>query len=217
MMDQHETTTRAPETRGSLIRWARFYDVVTGVLTLGREGAYRRLTIEAAAIAPGERVLDVGCGTGTLSLLAKQAAGDSGSVVGIDGSPEMIAVAREKAAKANAQVEFKVALIEQIPFGDQEFDVVLSSFMLHHLPDDVKLAGFAEIRRVLKPDGRLVAVDLSGASAGLPGLFFRLIGHHLPADYGRQLSTLMEQSGLRADAVPSDRRELVILRAAPAS
>jgi demethylmenaquinone methyltransferase/2-methoxy-6-polyprenyl-1,4-benzoquinol methylase/phosphoethanolamine N-methyltransferase len=186
-------TGEGPETAGKAIHWARWYDLATWALTLGREPAIRRRTVELAAIQEGESVLDVGCGTGRLTLAAKRRAG-AGQVSGIDASPEMIEVARQKAAKAGVDVDFQVALIERLPFPDDSFDVVLSSLMLHHLPDDLKRDGFKEIRRVLKPGGRLFAVDLAG-SKGLVGAFMRLIGHRFEEGYIERLKEMSAEAG----------------------
>lgn len=151
--------TRAPETTGQLIRWARYYDTVTRAMLLGNERAIRNMIVEIAGVESGDKVLDVGCGTGSLTLAAWRRAGMNGQVHGIDASPEMIEIARGKATKAGAPVDFQIGLVEQVPFPDGYFDVVLSSLMLHHLPDDLKRSAFAEIRRVLKPGGYLYAVD----------------------------------------------------------
>jgi demethylmenaquinone methyltransferase/2-methoxy-6-polyprenyl-1,4-benzoquinol methylase/phosphoethanolamine N-methyltransferase len=195
----------APPTAGKTIRWARWYDLATWLMTFGREPAIRRRTIELAGIREGESVLDVGCGTGTLTLAAKRRAG-SGEVRGIDASPEMIEVARGKATKAGADVGFQVGLIEQLPFPDGTFDVALSSLMLHHLPDGLKRKGFAELGRVLKPGGRLFAVDLSG-SKGLGGMIMRLIGHKLEEDYMERLKAMALEAGFReAETGPVDGR-----------
>ena len=150
----------APETRGIRIRWPRIYDALNRVHFLGREELYRRRTVELAVIQPGECVLDVGCGTGNLTLAAKGRVGSQGAVHGIDAAPEMIAEAQRKAAARGIEVDFRVGLIEKLEFADGQFDVVLSSLMLHHLPKDLKLQGLAEIARVLKPRGRFLAVDV---------------------------------------------------------
>ncbi len=165
--DQHSHADSAPLTTGNVIHWANRYDLVVEIMGLGQAGRLRRKTIEFAQIAPGERVLDVGCGTGALTLLAKQHAGSTGQVCGLDAAPEMIEVARRKAARQRAEVDFRVGVIEQLPYPDGSFDVVLSSLMMHHLPADLKPTALAEIRRVLrrpdavsgKPNGRLVIVD----------------------------------------------------------
>ncbi len=187
----------APETKGHVIRWARFYDLVTMLISLGRAPAIRRMTVKMAKVAPGEVVLDVGCGTGTLTIAAKARAGPTGQVHGIDASPEMIEVAREKAGKKGADVDFRVGLIENIPFPDGQFDVVLSSLMLHHLPDDVKRQGFQEIRRILKPDGRFLAIDL-GASAGVLGHLVQVLGLHRGEGAFEEVPGMLTAAGFAA-------------------
>lgn len=150
----------APETKGILIRWPRWYDRLNWLHFLGRELECREKTVDLAGVEPGHAVLDVGCGTGVLTLVAKERAGSEGEVFGIDGAPEMIEEARRKAAEEGVEVDFQVGLIEDIPFPDDTFDVVVSSLMLHHLPKDLKRRGVAEIARVLKPGGRFAAVDV---------------------------------------------------------
>jgi len=86
-------------------------------------------------------------------------AGPAGETCGIDPAPEMVELARRKAAQAGVTVRFEVGVIEALPYPPDHFDVVLSSLMLHHLPDELKRRGLAEIHRVLKPAGRLLAVD----------------------------------------------------------
>jgi ubiquinone/menaquinone biosynthesis C-methylase UbiE len=155
----HSHGDAAPVTRGRLIRWARYYDPCVSLLMFGRRNRLRRMTVALAHIQPGATVLEVGCGTGDVALAAKALAGPGGAVTGIDAASEMIAVAQAKAARQGIVVDFQVGLIEALAFPDATFDVVLSSLMMHHLPDDLKRQGLAEIARVLKPGGRLLIVD----------------------------------------------------------
>lgn len=189
------THEAAPDTRGSTIRWAKYYDHFVRLLTLGREDALRTETIRLAAIQPGATVLDVGCGTGTLTLRAKAAAGIQGKVYGIDPAPEMIEVARQKAARQKLDVQYQVGVIEALTFPDASFDVVLSSMMMHHLPDDLKRTGLAEIYRVLKPGGRLVIVDIQETTNRVQ--HFSLTGLiHSRAQTGIQsITTLLTSQG----------------------
>ncbi|HLO18132.1 MAG TPA: class I SAM-dependent methyltransferase, partial [Anaerolineales bacterium] len=110
-------------------------------------------------IQPGEMVLDVGCGTGTLALEVARRVGARGRVIGIDPGENQIARARSKAKRRNFPAEFQAGVIEHLDFPDQTFDVVLSTIMMHHLSDTLKRQGLAEIARVLKPGGRLVIAD----------------------------------------------------------
>jgi ubiquinone/menaquinone biosynthesis C-methylase UbiE len=187
-MTQH-THEAAPETRGKTIRWwAPFYDAVGWLMSFGHVNELRKGTLQIAALKPGESVLDVGCGTGTLTRKAAAEVGPDAKVVGIDASPEMIETARKKAAKSAPGIDFQVAPIEKLPFADAEFDVVLSSLMLHHLPDDLKEQGLAEVRRVLKPTGRLIAVDI----LGFPGPFGPLLGHKKDPEYPEKLQAAVK-------------------------
>jgi ubiquinone/menaquinone biosynthesis C-methylase UbiE len=158
--EPHSHPETMPQTTGLVLNWGRRYDWVVQIMALGQAGRLRRKTVEFAQIAPGEHILDVGCGTGDLTLRAAERAGSTGQVCGIDPGPEMIETARRKAARAQVNVDFRVGVIEQLPYPDASFDVVLSSLMMHHLPADLKPIGLAEIRRVLKPTGRLIIVDM---------------------------------------------------------
>ncbi len=185
----------APVTKGHVMRSsARFYDLMVWLLTLGREQPFRERLLELARLQPGESVLDVGCGTGTLAIAARRRVGPRGSVQGIDASPEMIARATRKANKAGADVTFRTAVVEALPFPDHHLDVVLSTLMLHHLPRPTREQSAREIRRVLKAGGRVLAVDF-----GMPGRHRKgIISHlhrrgHLAPD---KVIELMSASGL---------------------
>jgi len=125
----------------------------------GKFRELRQRTATLARIEVGEQVLDVGCGTGTLAIEVQSRVGRAGRVFGIDPGTQQIARARAKAARRNLPIEFQIGVIEQLPFPDQAFDVVLSTLMMHHLPTSLKRQGLAEIARVLKPGGRLVIAD----------------------------------------------------------
>ena len=137
----------------------------------GRE--LRQRTATLAQLQPGDQVLDVGCGTGTLALEVQRRVGSAGRVVGIDPGTEQIARARAKAARRDVPIAFQIGVIEQLAFPDQTFDVVLSTLMMHHLPASLKAQGLAEIARVLKPGGRLIIADFTRKQerAGLAARF----------------------------------------------
>lgn len=161
-MESPHHPRKSYETRGLVWDWAGRYDLLMGLATFGRERAFRRRIVDLAQLHPAEAVLDVGCGTGTLAIVACERLGAAGHVAGIDPSGQMIARARRKAERAGRPVDFQVGVIEHLAFPDQSFDVVLSTFMMHHLPDDLKRRGLVEVARVLKPEGRLLILDLKG-------------------------------------------------------
>jgi demethylmenaquinone methyltransferase/2-methoxy-6-polyprenyl-1,4-benzoquinol methylase/phosphoethanolamine N-methyltransferase len=210
--DQKQTA--APETAGRTIRWwAGWYDTASWLMSFGQAGAIKRRTIEIATPANGEKVLDVGCGTGALTFEARAAA-PAVRIHGIDASPEMIEVARKKARGKKTDIDFQVAVIERLPFGDGEFDLVLSGFMLHHLPEDVKRSGMAEVARVLKPGGRFVAVDFGGSGGGFIGHIVTLFGHGHPHAGMEQLLGMIKDAGFaEAELVETKFKSLALIRA----
>src|SRR6266508_2853016 len=167
MMAHHSHSFEQPaQTEGRLIRWAPYYDLAVNLTTLGHARLLRKLTVDNALIKPSDSVLDVGCGTGEVTLLAKTRA-KNGKVYGIDPAPEMITVARKKAARKGLDIDFRVGVIEALPFPDGSIEVVTSSLMMHHLPEDLKVRGIAEIYRVLKPGGRLLIADFMRPTGSL--------------------------------------------------
>ena len=209
----HHKTVDAPHTAGRVLHGARWYDLVTRVISFGRDKAIREKLIELAAPAPGEKVLDVGCGTGTLALALKPRVG-TGAVHGIDASPEMIDVAKEKAAKAGSEIDFQVALIEALPFPAATFDLVTSSLMLHHLPDDLKRTGLAEIRRVLKPGGRFMAMDFAAHSHSPLGHLFSIFGHSRGASMVDTLMPMLKDAGFSdVEGIPTRHKNVAFIRA----
>jgi demethylmenaquinone methyltransferase/2-methoxy-6-polyprenyl-1,4-benzoquinol methylase/phosphoethanolamine N-methyltransferase len=184
----------APATEGKLIRWARFYDPLVWLITLGQPRRLRALPLDLAALRPGERVREIGCGTGAVTLPAARRVGPDGLAVGIDPAPEMIAEARRKARRARSRAQFRLEPAEALSFPAGSFDVVLSSLMMHHLPGDLKPRALAEVRRVLRPGGRVVIVDMLPGAAPMRywhtgGLMAMMHRRHAP-------TSLPEAAGL---------------------
>jgi ubiquinone/menaquinone biosynthesis C-methylase UbiE len=185
----HESALR---TKGLVIRWAARYDLLAWLLTRGRERALRERIISLASLEPGSSVLDIGCGTGTLAIAAARHVGARGKVYGIDASPPMIARATWKAKRAGANVVFQSAAAERLPFRDHRFDVVLSTVMLHHLPRTTREQCLREVARVLKPGGRVLAVDFGRRQHA--GILAHLHRHgHVDI---REILELVEKAGL---------------------
>ena len=163
-----------------------------------------RVIADMARVAPGQRVLDVACGTGVLACAAAERVGPNGAVTGLDPNDEMLAVARGKSAR----IEWKNGPAESLPFADASFDRVASQFGLMFFED--KAAGLREMMRVLAPGGRLAvavcdALDHSPGYAVLAELLQRLFGapvadaFRAPFALGerKQLRSLCEQAGIR--------------------
>lgn len=166
-----------PGATGLVLHAAARYDLLVWLLTLGRERAFREKILRPARLEPGESVLDVGCGTGTLAIAAKRQVGPTGTVHGIDASPEMIARAKKKARKVGVEVAFKNGAAQALPFPDAQFDVVLTTLMLHHLPRKARHQCAGEMRRVLKPGGRVLAVDFAGSAPARKGFLAHVHRH----------------------------------------
>ena len=176
---------------GLVLHRAGRYDLTVWLMTLGHERAFRERILELADLKPGEHVLDVGCGSGTLAIAASKKVGPTGRVCGIDASPEMIARASNKARRARLEVAFEEAPAQSLPFAEASFDATLSTIMLHHLPRKGREQTIGEMRRVLKPGGRALIVEFS-ASKGLLGRFHR--HGHLDPD---AILSMVEAAGLR--------------------
>lgn len=138
----------------------RAYDWLARTITLGGERRFRRRTVDLAELKSGDVVLDVGCGTGTLLMEAAKRIGPAGVLHGVDRSPEMLAHARSKAVAHHIRAEFREASSDRLPFADGSFDVVFCTLMLHHLPASMQVATVTEMRRVLRPGGRIIIVDM---------------------------------------------------------
>jgi ubiquinone/menaquinone biosynthesis C-methylase UbiE len=171
------------------------YDNYMKKITLGREGALRKMTVNLAQVKPGDCVLEVGCATGSLSLAAKHQAGPTGSVFGIDIIPGMIEVSREKAVQANLDITFQLGNIEDIPFPNEKFDVVMCSFMIFHMSEKVRNKGIEEIYRVLKPQGKLLVLDLALPTKPVSRWILKLFLGFMLKHELKELQPVMESSG----------------------
>jgi SAM-dependent methyltransferase len=134
------------------------YDPLTWVLRM--RTAHRRLA-DQAGLRPGDRVLEIGCGTGNLALLVKRRHPET-TVVGLDPDPRALARAGRKARRTRRSVHLERGFAGALPYPDASFDRVLSAFMLHHLEPADRQAALREARRVLAPSGSLHVVDFGG-------------------------------------------------------
>lgn len=188
-----------PETEGITIRWASFYDSFVWLLLrlLGERITLEAATLEQVQLSRGDKVLDVGCGTGSLALAAPAQVGPEGEVHGIDASPEMVDMARRKVSRAGENATFRVGVAEDLPFPDCQFDIVLSSLMVHHLPGaDSKRKVFAEVHRVLKPGGQLLVVDFEPPTKTRARLVTSLLlGHTMAHNDVQELPPMLEAAG----------------------
>jgi len=183
------------------LRWhalTPLFDPAVRVTT--RERTFKRRLLDLAAVQPGEAVLDLGCGTGTLAIAQKRRRTDA-RVVGLDADPGVLARARAKAAADSQEVELVEALSTAVPFADASFDVVVSSLFFHHLEPAVKRATLAEVARVLKPAGRLHVADWGKPSDPFMRALFTTVrafdGFGVTAENARgALPDLFENAGL---------------------
>ncbi len=195
-IDNQHPAGSGPETRGAVLHTGARYDHMSGLLGTGVNGRNSRMVVEMAQIKPGDQVLDLGCGTGSLTLTAKGYTGPTGAVYGIDASPEMIEAAQNKARQSGNEVIFEIGLIEKIPYPEATFDVVINRLVMHHLPDDLKRQGLAEILRVLKPGGRLFIADFNPpANPVLAQIILSLVGHRMMKSNVQALPPMLKEAG----------------------
>jgi ubiquinone/menaquinone biosynthesis C-methylase UbiE len=161
-----------------------------------RERKLRDRFLDLAEIEPTQRVLDIGCGTGSLLLLLKQRCA-SVEAIGIDGDAKALAVAHAKANKHGVAIDFEEALATRLPFADAHFDRVLSSLMLHHLSHDEKLAALREAHRVLAPGASFHIVDFGAPRTLVARIATRLIHHddRMDENLDERIPALLREAG----------------------
>jgi len=174
------------------------YDVVSRLF--GSEAAHRQL-LDQADVAPGHHVLDIGCGTGNLTLLIKHAHPQT-EVVGLDPDPKALVRARRKAEEQGAAVQLDRGFADELPYADASFDRVFSAFMLHHLALDVKEKTLREVRRVLRSGGRFYALDFEGHGSGIIAHLF----HRAHLEDQHRMPALIRDAGFAdvAELTPRD-------------
>ncbi|MGH2703987.1 MAG: class I SAM-dependent methyltransferase [Actinomycetota bacterium] len=184
------------------------------VSTIGT--AFATALLDVAALQPGERVLDVACGTGIVTRLATERVGAEGKVAGLDVNPAMLAVAR---SAAPASIEWYESSAESIPCPDGSFDVVLCSLGLQFVPD--KITALGEMRRVLVPGGR-VAIGTVGPTPPVFEILEQALARHVKPEVAafmrqvfslhdpQELQDMLAQAGYRDVDVQSKTLRLVL-------
>ncbi|WP_219500513.1 class I SAM-dependent methyltransferase [Nonomuraea ceibae] len=183
---------------GGTIDHPRAYEVVASLgYPGGRRAAFTRVATQAKP-RPGDRILDVGCGTGYLSRILSPVAGPGGQVTGVDPSPAMIGYARDRAP---GNCEYVVAGGEDLPFPDGSFDLVVSTLAVHHIPSEARPAAAREMFRVLRPGGRLLVAEFRPPEHPLLKRLMAMISgpamDHTPQEL---LGTLIPDAGFRVEA-----------------
>jgi ubiquinone/menaquinone biosynthesis C-methylase UbiE len=168
-----------------------FYDLIARLL--GADHA-RQVLLQHANLKPDQQILDIGCGTGTFAVMAKQLY-PSVNIVGLDPDPKALARASQKAANAQVSLRFDRGFADALEYPSDTFDVVFSSFMFHHLESSNREKTLREVTRVLKPGGRFFLLDFEASNSGhgLMHLFHRRERLHDNSE--DRILTLMQCAG----------------------
>jgi demethylmenaquinone methyltransferase / 2-methoxy-6-polyprenyl-1,4-benzoquinol methylase len=148
-------TLQPERVRDMFDRISPSYDRMNLLMSMGRDGCWRRLGVRASGAQPGDAALDVCCGTGDFAVELRRAVGPSGRVVGLDFSPQMLEMARRK----SSVVEWLQGDALALPFADGEFAAACVGFGVRNLSDHRR--GFTEMARVVRPGGRVVCLEMS--------------------------------------------------------
>ncbi len=159
--------------------------------------AARKLLLDQAAVRPSHRVLDIGCGTGTLIVMIKSEYPNI-EVVGLDPDPRALVRARRKGQRAGLSIQLDRGFSDELPYPEGAFDRVFSSFMLHHLETAEQETTLREVRRVLKPGARFHLLDFATPDSNSAGRLARWLHstHRLKDNSDERILNLMRQAGL---------------------
>ena len=208
MLDRISKLLQHPSSRpsghGITLGTPRFYDLSAPLLFGGtRRRSYGQLLMASGAQS-GDRVLDVGCGPGYFARMLAQTVGPNGSVVGIDAAPEMIEYASRK-ARFLPNCRFQSGAAESLAFPDASYDIVVSSLVMHHIPDELRLQAVREMQRVLRPGGSVLLADFTIPQRGAWHLVASITGHDSMKRRVPPLARLVAEAGftdLRSDDAP---------------
>ncbi|MHC3470108.1 class I SAM-dependent methyltransferase [Streptomyces sp. 7R007] len=205
-----------PDTPGVTITTPRAYELFGDVCFAGRRHrAFTRLA-ELSGAAPGDRVLDVGCGTGYLTRHMAARVGPDGTVTGVDPSGPVLDYARRRAPRpGSAPCIYQEGTAESLDLPDASFDTVVTSLMLHHLPEELRPAALREMYRVLRPGGRLLVAEFRPPRNRLGRLLVHGATCHAMAHHRVDLlDTLVADAGFEVSGTGDVRPWLSYVRAA---
>lgn len=182
-----------------------FYDNILNLIGFG----YRQRVkiVKLLNLKNGDKVLDVGCGTGSLLIVAKKLNPEI-IATGIDIDEKILKIAKNKMQKENLKINFTKTSADKLPFGDSSFDVVVSTLVFHHLSLDVKKRTLEEVKRILKKNGRFLLVDFGKTDNIWINIFYRMVNFlrieeaaTLKDNVNGKLSVLLKQNGFKIKEV----------------
>jgi ubiquinone/menaquinone biosynthesis C-methylase UbiE len=189
--------------------WDLFLPLYDPLNRLLGVGALHGELVAQARLEPGQRVLDVGCGTGSLAVRIRREH-PAVEVVGLDPDPKALAIARRKAERAGVAVRFEQGYGDALPFDDATFHRVTSSLMFHHLDLATRRGMLREVLRVLRPGGSLHLLDFGRSEERRDGLLARLLhsAEHLSENADARIAAMIAEAGFEAVGIVSARRTL---------